>query len=106
NAFWVPAAITAALAGREFFQKTNETSTWMLLFALSASNPTEGHENRRPQTTLIEAQLKHANALILFSLGGLPGCGISFDFCMHQIAPCELSQHVFLSADASMNTSL
>lgn len=64
------------------------------------------HENQRPQTTLIEAQLKHANALILFSLGGLPGCGISFDFCMHRIAPCELSQHVFLSADGSVSTSL
>lgn len=29
-------------------------------------------KTERPQTTLIEAQLKHANALILFSLGEAP----------------------------------
>lgn len=41
-------------------KKTHLIST--LLLALSVSNPTEG---RRPQKTLIEAQLKHANALRL-----------------------------------------
>lgn len=91
--------------GREFFLKTIKYPHGCF-FAVSVSNPTEGHENRRLQKTLIEAQLKHANALILFSLGGLPGCGISFDFCMHRITPCELSQHVFLSADASTSASL
>lgn len=85
-------------------RKKHLTST--MLLALCVSNLTEGHGDQRPQTALIEAQLKHANALILFSLGVLLGCGISFDFCMPRITLCELSQHVFLSADASTSTSL
>lgn len=83
-----------------------------MLLALSDSNPTEGGENQRPQTSLIEAQLKHANALILFSLVVLLGLWriIWFFFfffsCMHGITLCEPSWHVFPSADASTSTSL
>lgn len=61
---------------RDFFFSAKETegeknkhviSTWLSAFLLS--NPSEQHENQRPRSTLIEARLKHANALILFSFG-------------------------------------
>lgn len=89
-----------------FLKKGKKHLISKMLLALCVSNLTEGHGDQRPQTALIEAQLKHANALILFSLGVLLDCGISFDFCMPRITLCELSQHVFLSADASTSTSL
>lgn len=60
--------------GRLLFRKKKiKNPLPCLLLAPSDSNPTEGGENQRPQTSLIEAQLKHANALILFSLVVLLG---------------------------------
>lgn len=56
-----------------FRKKKNNHLLPCLLLALSDSNPTKGGENQRPQTSPIEAQLKHANALILFSLVVLLG---------------------------------
>lgn len=48
-------------------KKNHVISTTLSAFA--ASIPVERHENQRARWTLIEAQLKHANALILFSFG-------------------------------------
>lgn len=52
---------------RQKKQQQHVISTWLSGFP--ASNPIERHENQRPRSTLIEARLKHANDLILFSFG-------------------------------------
>ena len=43
---------------------------------------------REPQKTLTEAQLRHANALSLFSFRRTSSCGASFYFCMHRHNMC------------------
>lgn len=54
-------------SAKETKKKNHVIPTW--LSAFSAFNPIERHENRQRRSTLIEAQLKHVNALILFSFG-------------------------------------